>query len=62
MIAAGNNVLALNVATGHTARLLHAPGRVAAHVDSPGAIVQYNAGGHGHLQLIPMSTLEARTR
>lgn len=62
VIAAGDNVLALNVATGHTARLLHAPGRVAAQIDSPGAVVQFNAGGHGHLRLIPMSTIEARTR
>lgn len=62
VVAAGDNVLALNVGTGHTARLLHAPGRVAARIDSPGAVVQFNVGGHGHLQFIPMSTLEARTR
>jgi hypothetical protein len=62
VVAAGNDVLALNVATGRTAHLFHAPGRVAAQVDSPGAIVQFNAGGHGYLRFIPMSTLEARTR
>ena len=62
VVAAGNSVLALNVATGHTARVLHAPGRVAARIDSPGAVVQFNAGGHGYLRFIPMSTLEARTR
>lgn len=62
VVAAGNDVLALNVSTGHTARLLHAPGRVAAQIDSPGAVVQFNAGGHGYLRFIPMSTLEARTR
>lgn len=61
VIAAGDDVLALNAATGHTARLLHAPGRVAAQVDSPGAVVQYNAGGHGYLRFIPLSTLEKRT-
>ena len=61
VIAAGDNVVALNVATGRTARLLHAPGRVAAQIDSPGAVVQFNAGGHGYLRLIPMSTIEART-
>lgn len=62
VIAAGDDVFALNVATGRTARLLHAPGRVAAQLDSPGAVVQFNAGGHGYLRFIPMSTLEARTR
>jgi hypothetical protein len=62
VIAAGDNVFALNVATGRTARLLHAPGRVAAQIDSPGAVVQFNAGGHGYLRLIPMSTIEAHTR
>ena len=62
MVAAGDNVFALNVGTGRTARLLHAPGRVAARIDSPGAVVQFNAGGHGYLRFIPMSTIEARTR
>jgi hypothetical protein len=61
VVAAGDDVLALNVATGRTAGLLHAPGRVAARIDSPGAVVQFNVGGHGYLRLIPMSTIEART-
>ncbi len=61
VLAAGDNVFALNVSTGRTARLLHAAGRVAAQIDSPGAVVQFNAGGHGYLRLIPMSTIEART-
>jgi hypothetical protein len=62
VVAAGDDVLALNVATGRTAHLFHAPSRVAAQVDSPGAVVQFNAGGHGYLRFIPMSTLETRTR
>jgi hypothetical protein len=62
VVAAGDDVFALNVATGRTARLLHAPGRVAARFDSPGAVVQFNAGGHGYLRFIPLSTIEARTR
>ncbi|HEX3454346.1 MAG TPA: hypothetical protein VHS03_06955 [Gaiellaceae bacterium] len=62
VIAAGGDVLALNVATGRTARLLHAHGRVAAQIDSPGAVVQFNASGHGFLRFIPLSTIEARTR
>lgn len=61
VLAAGDDVLALNVATGRTARLLHAPSRVAARIDSPGAVAQYNVGEHGFLRFIPMSTLEART-
>jgi hypothetical protein len=61
VLAAGDDVLALNVATGRTARLLHAPGRVTARIDSPGAVVQFNVGGHGYLRLIPMSTIESRT-
>jgi hypothetical protein len=61
VVAAGDDVLALNVGTGRTARLLHAPGRVAARIDSPGAVVQFNVGEHGYLRFIPMSTLEART-
>jgi hypothetical protein len=62
VMAAGDNVFALNVATGRIARVLHAPSRVAARIDSPGAVVQFNVGGHGYLRFIPMSTLESRTR
>jgi hypothetical protein len=62
VVAAGDDVYALNVATGKTARLFHTPARVAAQIDSPGAVVQFNAGGHGYLRFIPMSTIEARTR
>jgi hypothetical protein len=61
VIAAGGNVLAVNAATGRTARLLHVRGRAAAQIDSPGAVVRFNAGEHGYLRLIPMSTIEART-
>jgi hypothetical protein len=62
VVAAGDNAFALNVGTGRSARLLHAPGRVAARIDSPGAVVQFNVGGHGYLRFIPMSAIEARTR
>ena len=62
VVAAGDDVVALNVGTGHSARLLHAPSRVAAQIDSPGAVVQFDVGGHGYLRFIPMSTLERRTR
>jgi hypothetical protein len=62
VVAAGDDVFALNVGTGHIARLLHAPGRVAAQIDSPGAVVQFNVGGRGYLRFIPLSTIEARIR
>lgn len=61
VVTAGGDVFAVNVSTGRTARLLHAPGRAAAQIDSPGAVVQFNVGKRGYLRLIPMSTIEART-
>lgn len=62
VIAAGGEVFALNVTTGRTARLLHVHGRVAAQIESPGVVVQFNVGERGYLRFIPMSTVEARTR
>ena len=62
VVAAGGNVYAINVSTGRSARLLHVQGRAAAQIDSPGVVVQFNVGDHGYLRLIPMSTVEARTR
>jgi hypothetical protein len=61
VVAAGGDVLAVNIGTGRTARLLQAPTRAAAGLDSTGAVVQFNAGGHGYLRFIPLSTIEART-
>jgi hypothetical protein len=62
VIAAGGDVLALNLSTGRIARLLHVDGRAAAQVDSSGAVVDFNVGRRGYLRFIPMSTIEARTR
>jgi hypothetical protein len=61
VIAAGGDVVAVNVSTGRTARLLHVHGRAAAQVDPSGAVVQFNVGGRGYLRFIPMSTVLART-
>jgi hypothetical protein len=61
VIAARGNVLAMNVSSGRTARLLHVRGRAAARIDSTGAIVQFNIGKRGYLRFVPMSALEART-
>ena len=61
LLAAGRDVIAVNAATGRTARLLHAPGPVAAQIEAPGAAVQFNVGVRGYLRFIPMSTIETRT-
>jgi hypothetical protein len=61
VLAAGRDVIAVNATTGRTANLLHAPGRVAAQIEEPGAAVQFNVGNRGYLRFIPMSVIEART-
>jgi hypothetical protein len=62
VVTAGRDVLALNVTTGRTALLLRAPGRVAAQIEEPGAVAQYNVGERGVLRFIPMRVVEARVR
>jgi hypothetical protein len=62
LVTGGRDAYAVNVMTGRTAHLLHAPGRVAAQLEAPGAVLQFNAGGSGHLRFLPMSRLEASTR
>ena len=62
LITAGRDVYALDVETGRTAHLLRAPARATAELEAPGAVVQFNAGGHGHLRFLSMSWIEARTR
>jgi hypothetical protein len=61
VLTAGRDVFAVNTTTGRTARLLHAPGRVAAQIEAPGAAVQFNVGDRGYLRFVPMSVIEART-
>lgn len=61
LVTAGRDVVAVNTTTGRTARLLHAPARVAAQIEAPGAAIQFNVGAHGYLRFIPMSVIEART-
>ncbi len=61
VLTAGRDVLAVNTATGRTALLLHAAGRVAAQIEAAGAAIQFNVGAHGYLRFIPMSVIEART-
>jgi hypothetical protein len=62
VIAAGRDVLAMNVDTGRTARLLRAPAQVSAEIEAPGAVIQFNVGTQGYLRFVPMSLVEARTR
>ena len=62
LLTAGHDVYAVNLATGRAAHLFHAPTRVAAQIEAPGAAIQYNLAGHGHLGFIPMSQIEASVR
>jgi hypothetical protein len=62
VVTAGRDVYAVNLRTGRTTRVFRAPARVKAEIESPGIVVQYNAGGEGHLDFLPMGDIEARTR
>lgn len=62
LITAGHDVYAVNTVTGRTARLFHAPARVAAQIEAPGAAIEFNVAGRGHLAFVPMSRIEASTR
>ena len=62
LITAGNDVYALDTATGKTARLFHAPAKVAAQIEAPGAAIEFNNAGHGHIAFLPMSRIEASIR
>jgi hypothetical protein len=61
VVASGRDVVAANIETGRTVTLFRAPGKVAAQIEAPGAVVQYNIGGRGYLRFVPMSVIEART-
>jgi hypothetical protein len=62
LLTAGRDVFAVNVETGRTAHLMHAPGRVSAQLEGPGAAIQFNTQRRGHLRFLPMSWIEARIR
>jgi hypothetical protein len=62
LITAGSDVYTLDTATGKTARLFHAPARVAAQIEAPGAAIEFNRVGHGHIAFVPMSRIEASLR
>jgi hypothetical protein len=62
LLTAGRDVYAMSLATGRTSRLFHAPTRVAAQIEAPGAAIQFNEGRRGHIRFVPMSRIEASTR
>jgi hypothetical protein len=62
LITAGNDVYALDTATGKTARLFHAPAKVAAQIEAPGAAIEFNNAGHSQIAFLPMSRIEASIR
>jgi DNA-binding beta-propeller fold protein YncE len=62
LITAGNDVYAVNTASGKTARIFHAPAKVAAQIEAPGAAIEFNNAGHGHIAFLPMSRIEASIR
>jgi hypothetical protein len=60
LVTAGRDVFALNLSTGRFVRLLHAPGRVFAQIEAPGAAISFNTNGRGQLRFFPMSRLESQ--
>ena len=62
LVTTGRDVYSFDVVTGKTARLFQAGGNVAAALESPGAVVEYNTGGRGYLRFLPMSWIESLTR
>jgi hypothetical protein len=54
-LAAGRNVYAVQVATGRTALLARAPGRVEAQIEAPGVVYRYNAAGSGEFRFVPFA-------
>jgi hypothetical protein len=62
LITAGRDVYAVDVETGRTAHLFHAPTGVSAELEGLGAVIQFNAAGRGQVRFVPMSRIEARLR
>jgi len=62
LVTAGQDVYAVNAATGRAAHLFHAPTRVAAQIEAPGAAIEFNVARRAHIAFLPMSQIEASTR
>ena len=54
-LAAGRNVYAVQVATGHTVVLATAPSRVEAQIEAPGVVYRYDAAGSGEFRFVPFA-------
>jgi hypothetical protein len=62
LLTVGRDVFAVNIKTGRVVRLMHAPARVSAQLEGPGAVVAFSTKGRGHLRFLPTSWIEARVR
>lgn len=62
LLTAGRDVFAVSIKTGRVVRLMHAPARVSAQLEGPGAVIAFSTQGHGHLRFLPTSWIEARVR
>jgi hypothetical protein len=62
VFTARRDVYALDVETGRTVRVAHAPARARAEVDAPGIVYAYNLGAHGYARFIPFAQVEALMR
>jgi hypothetical protein len=62
VVTAGTRVYAVDAATGRVVRVAVAPAPVAAEIEAPGIVYQFNRGGHGFLRLIPFAKVEAALR
>jgi hypothetical protein len=62
VVAAGRRVFAIDLATGRTAVVAAAPGRVHAQIEAPGIAYGYNVAGHGKLAFVPFARVELAVR
>ncbi|MGZ4395545.1 MAG: hypothetical protein ACXVZ2_09325 [Gaiellaceae bacterium] len=58
VVTAVTAVYAIDVDSGRVAVVAHAPAPVRAQIEAPGIAYQYNTGGHGYLQFVPLSRVE----
>jgi len=62
VFTAGRDVYALDVETGHTVRVAHAPAPARAEIDAPGIVYAYNLAAHGYARFISFARVEALMR
>jgi hypothetical protein len=59
VVAAGRSVVAVELATGRTAVLAHAPAPVQARIEAPGVAYAFSTGRRGEVRFVPMAAIEA---